>query len=116
MPGSIRLSLGGASSVPFFTTKMLLATPSVMNAPSVMGSGVMDSGRIRMVSAQPASTAIWRSSTLGSSAMALMSQRSQRLSGAVMQEMPLRSNSAGGVSSGLLIMNTVGLTGGLGKA
>ena len=68
-----------------------------------------------MVSAQPASTAIWRSSTLGSSAMALMSQRSQRLSGAVTAATPLCSNSAGGVSSGLLIMNTVGLTGGLGK-
>src|SRR3972149_5384081 len=95
MPGSIRLSFGGASSVPFFTTKMLLAAPSVMNPPPVMDSGVMDSERIRMVSAQPASTAIWRSSTLGSSAMALMSQRSQRLSGAVMQAMPLRSNSAG---------------------
>src|SRR3990167_5946619 len=106
MPGSIRLSFGGASSLPFFTTKMLLAAPSVIN--SLL--------RIRMVSAQPASTAIWRNNTLGSSAMDLMSQRSQRLSDAVMQAMPLCNSSAGGVDNGLLIMNTVGVTGGLGEA
>src|SRR3989338_5184447 len=110
MPGSIKLSLGGPSSLPPFTTKILLAAPSVMNA-----SPVADAGRIKMVSAQPASTAIWRSNTLGNSAMALMSQRSQRLSGAVMQAMPLCNSSAGGGSSGLLIMNTVGVTGGLGE-
>src|SRR5665811_1933101 len=89
MPGSIRLSLGGASSLPSFTTKMLLAAPSVMNAPSVF-----DSVLIKMVSAQPASTAIWRSSTLGSSEMALMSQRSQRLSGAVMHACLLYTSDA----------------------
>ena len=69
-----------------------------------------------MVSAQPASTAIWRSSTLGSSAMALMSQRSQRLSCAVTAHTPLCNSAAGGGDSGLLIMNTVGLTGGFGNA
>src|SRR3989338_1645094 len=105
MPGSIRLSFGGASSLPAFTTKMLLAAPSVMN--SLL--------RIRMVSVQPASTAIWRSSTLGSSAMDLMSQRSQRLSAAVMQAMPLCTSAAGGAGSGLVIANIVGVTGGFGK-
>src|SRR5690349_8416443 len=105
MPGNIKLSFGGASSLPSLTTKMLLAAPSVMN--SLL--------RIRMVSAQPASTAIWRSSTLGSSEMDLISQRSQRLSSAVTQRMPLSSSSAGGVGSGLVMANTVGGTGGLGN-
>jgi len=44
-----------------------------------------------------------------------MSQRSQRLSGAVTHAMPLCSNSAGGGSSGVLIMNTGGGTGGGGE-
>src|SRR5487761_2612027 len=106
MPGNIKLSLGGANSVPFFTTKILLAAPSVSHSFS----------RNKMVSAQPAATAIWRSKTLGNSEMALMSQRSQRLSVAVRHATPSRSKFSAGGLSGLLVMNTVGATGGLGKA
>ena len=53
----------------FFTTKILLAAPSVIK-PS----------RNSTVSIAPASIAIWRSNTLGKSEIALMSQRSHRLS------------------------------------
>ena len=43
-------------------------------------ASVSQPSRSRMVSAAPASTACWRSSTLASSATDLMSQRAQRVS------------------------------------
>ena len=79
--------------------KILLAAPSVMN-PS----------RNSTVSIAPASIAIWRSSTLGNSEIALMSQRSHRLSSAVIAATPVVKQLPGRRKQGVAHDETVGIT------
>src|SRR6185436_1099593 len=93
----MRLDLGGDRITPRFTTKTFDDEASV-SFPS----------RKRIVSAAPASAESWRSRQLPMSEIDLMSQRSQRLSGALTAAAPLCTVSLGGVTSGLDIAKTVG--------
>src|SRR4029453_8627739 len=72
--------------------------------------------RKRMVSTASASAESWRSRQLPMSEIDLMSQRSQRLSRAVIALAPLSTRAGGGGTSGFDIMKTVGCGAVLGKA
>ena len=93
----MKLSLAGARITPRFTTNTFEADASV-SLPL----------RKRTVSAPPASAESWRSRQLPISEIDLMSQRSQRLSVALTAEAPFSTCSAGGLTSGLAMMKTVG--------
>ena len=99
MPGRMRPSCGGVRMTPFLTTKMLEAAPSVKK-PS----------RSMIASAQPASTACWRRSTLASKDTALRSHFAQRMSGTVIAPTPASRSASLGATSGDVKANTVGAT------
>src|SRR5450830_828447 len=105
MPSRIRLSFGGADSLPSLTIQTLDDDAS-LRKPS----------RNCMVSVTSFSAAYCAASTLPNSEVDLIWQLSQRLSCIVTQATPLARVSADGTTSGLVIMNTVGVTGSLGKA
>src|SRR3954471_15855848 len=95
----MRLVLGGERITPRFTTKTFEDEASV-SFPSLK----------RIVSAAPASAESWRSRQLPMSEIDLMSQRSHRLSCALIATPPFCTCSCGGLTSGLDIMKTVGST------
>jgi hypothetical protein len=103
----MRALCGGVLTSPLCTVNTLLAAPSVTR-PS----------RSSTASTAPDATACWRSRILGSSEIDLMSQRAQRVSARVMAAAPRVwcRLSAAGTGIGALVRNTVGATGGSGKA
>src|SRR5688572_2391879 len=94
MPGRMRLDLGGDWITPPFTTNTFEAEASV-SFPS----------RKRIVSAAPCSAESWRRRQLPMSEIDLMSQRSQRLSTALTATPPFSTCAAGGLVSGLDIID-----------
>src|SRR5437879_11947769 len=98
MPSRIRLSLGGAISLPFFTIQTLDAEASVRK-PS----------RNWIASSASFSDAYCAASTLPSSEIDLISQRSQRLSSIETQATPVARTASDGSTIGLVMMNTVGV-------
>src|SRR5450830_1923072 len=105
MPSRIRLSFGGADSLPSLTIQTLDDDAS-LRKPS----------RNWIASATSCSAAYCAASTLPSSEVDLIWQFNQRLSCIVTHATPLARTSADGTASGLVIMNTVGVTGSFGKA
>src|SRR6267142_6359607 len=97
MPGRMSSFFGGDWITPRLTTKTFDDEASV-SLPS----------RKRMVSTASASAESWRRSTLPMSEIDLMSQRSQRLSLAVIALAPDSTCAGGGGTRGLDIMKTVG--------
>src|SRR5699024_2236956 len=99
MPPRILWLFGGVITTPSFTTNKLLAAPS-MARPSL----------IKIASMAPSLAACWLMNRLGSRAMALISQRFQRISSAVIAFAPRWwvGTVLAGMAMGCTMANTVG--------
>src|SRR5437763_663592 len=99
MPGRMALLLGVVSRLPSSTPKKLVCVPSVM----------VPSGRWKIASTQPASTAFCMARTLPSRFVDLMSQRPQRVSGRVMTAAPSLRQAVYGATNSWTYSNSRGI-------